>query len=134
MSLIGYFGQAGAARRFAGVWVGSAVIAAALGSWVVLKKWPAWSGPVQDKRTYVTVQPMTLDITIRQNGELQSVNNIDINCPVQGQNTIQQIVPEGTNVKKGEVIAVLDSTEHRRNLETAQSELEKAEGDVKWAR
>src|SRR6187399_2379785 len=119
MSLTGYFGQAGAARRLAWTWVGSAIIAATLGSWVVLRKWPTWSGPTQDKRTYVNVQPITLDITIRQNGELQSINNIDINCPVQGQNTIQQIVPEGTNVKKGEVIAILDSTEHRRNLETA---------------
>jgi HlyD family secretion protein len=134
MSLVQYSQQAGGTRRRPWVWVVCAVISASVGGWTIFQRWPAWGKPSGDTRTYVKIVPATLDITIRQNGELQSIDNIDINCPVMGQNTIQQIVPEGTFVKKGDVIAVLDSTEHARNLESAQNELEKAQGDVKWAR
>jgi multidrug efflux pump subunit AcrA (membrane-fusion protein) len=85
-------------------------------------------------QTWYTVHPISLDVAIRQQGELQAVNNIDILCPVQGQNTLQQIVPEGTFVKAGDVIAILDSSEHRRNLEAAELELEKATSDVAWSK
>lgn len=140
MSLIDYSNQAsteaipGAKRSSTWIWISATLLAVALAGVFVLKKWPVWSASSVEKYTYVAVKPATFNITIKQNGELQSVDNIDINCPVAGQNTIQQIVPEGSSVKKGDVIAELDSTEHRRNLESAQLELEKSEGDVKWAR
>ena len=47
---------------------------------------------------------MDMDIKINKDGELDAVNNIDIMCEVEGQNTITNIVPEGTYVKKGDIL------------------------------
>src|SRR5262245_41026297 len=52
-------------------------------------------------KSFYTIAPMDLDIVIRKDGELQSVKNVDIVCPVEGSNTIKTIIPEGSSVKKG---------------------------------
>lgn len=135
MGLIDYYASVrNGHRRARWPWVAAALVAALAGSWMLLGKLPGLASAPTTRQMYFTVARSSLDIVIRQDGELQSLNNIDINCPVEGQNTIQQIVPEGTFVKQGDVIAVLDSTEHARRLETAEIELEKADADVKWAK
>ena len=44
--------------------------------------------------TYFTVVPMDLAISIKKDGDLQAVNNIDIICDVEGTSRIQTIVKE----------------------------------------
>src|SRR4249919_2249211 len=51
---------------------------------------------------FYTVVPMDFDVKINKDGELAALNNIDIICEVEGQTAIQTIVPEGSNVKKGD--------------------------------
>ncbi len=83
---------------------------------------------------YFAVHPMDLDITITKDGELQAVKNVEIVSPVEGQNVILDIAPEGTFVHKGDVVVKLDSSEIERKIETAQLDLQKAEADLTAAR
>ncbi len=66
-------------------------------------------------------------------GELQAVDNIDIVCQVEGSTTITQIVLEGTFVKKGDTLVVLDSSAIRQKLEDSLIEWQRAKADVTTA-
>jgi HlyD family secretion protein len=83
---------------------------------------------------FYTLEPMDLNIVIRKDGELQAVNNLDVVCPVEGQNTITTIVEEGTAVKKGQVICELDSSELRRKIQQAILDVKRSEAESTAAR
>ena len=51
-------------------------------------------GPALASQVYQVV-PMDLEIKISKDGEIQAINNIDINCQVEGTSTITTIVKEG---------------------------------------
>lgn len=76
------------------------------------------------------VTPIDLEIKVAKDGEIQAINNIDVNCQVEGVSTITTIVKEGTSVKKGDVLLTLDSTNIRQRMEDTSLELQKAEADV----
>ena len=76
------------------------------------------------------VTPMDLEIKVTKDGEIQAINNIDVNCQVEGVSTITTIVKEGASVKKGDVLLTLDSTQIRQRLEDTSLDLQKAEADV----
>lgn len=84
--------------------------------------------------TFHTVAPITLEILIQKDGELQAVKNTDIVRQVEGQSTIRTIVPEGSIVKQGDPLFELDSSDLRRRIQTAQLEMQKAESDLTAAR
>lgn len=83
---------------------------------------------------FYPVAPMDLEVKLVKDGELQAINNIEIVSEVEGQTTIQQIVKEGANVKKGDVLVVLDSSQIRQKIEDTTIDLQKAEADVTNAR
>jgi multidrug efflux pump subunit AcrA (membrane-fusion protein) len=89
---------------------------------------------VQSAGTYMTVQPMAMDVKISKDGELAAVNNIDINCMVEGQSTIQTIVKEGSFAKKGDILVTLDSSQIKQRIEDTTLDVEKAEADVTSSR
>jgi multidrug resistance efflux pump len=97
-------------------------IVAGLVAWKLFKPVAAVPGDA-----FFTVAPMDLDIVIRKDGELQSVKNLDVTCPVEGLNTIRTIVPEGSFAKKGDVIAELDASEMKKRLQTALLDVQKAD-------
>ena len=107
---------------------------------VVALAWTAWtfiasgSGSGTAPGQFYFVVPMDLDITISKDGDLQAVNNVDINSPVEGQNTIVDIAKEGDFVHKGDVICKLDSSEIERKIENATLDLQKAQSDLTSAR
>ncbi len=76
------------------------------------------------------VTPIDLEIKVTKDGEIQAINNIDVNCQVEGVSTITTIVKEGTSVKKGDVLLTLDSTQIRQRMEDTSLDLQKAEADV----
>ena len=45
---------------------------------------------------FYAVLPTDMEVKVRQKGELQAVNNIDIVCQVEGQTVITTIVKEGS--------------------------------------
>jgi len=79
---------------------------------------------------FYSVVPMDLDVKITKDGELAATNNIDINCDVEGQTTITTIVPEGSSVKKGDVLCTLDSSTISQKIEDTTLDLQKAENDL----
>lgn len=83
-----------------------------------------------DTGTYYTAVPMTLDVKVAKDGELQSINNIDVTCQVEGQTAITYVVKEGSSVKKGDVILILDSSQIKQKLEDAMLDLQRAEADL----
>lgn len=57
-----------------------------------------------------TVKPTTLSLVVNERGALESSNNIDAFCKVEGQTTIIMIKAEGSKVKKDEVVCELDKS------------------------
>lgn len=62
------------------------------------------------------VQPANLPVTVNERGNLESSENDDVYCKVEGQTTIIKILSEGTPVKKGDLVCELDSAALRDNL------------------
>jgi HlyD family secretion protein len=52
--------------------------------------------------------PLRVEVT--EPGSIEAAHNADVYCQVEGTTTILNIVPEGTRVKKGDVVCQLDST------------------------
>ncbi len=97
-------------------------------------------GPTGAMLTHV-VQPGDLLITVTEDGNLESANNVDIKCEVAGGSTILWIVKDGQLVEKGEVLARLDSSQledqinqQKINYEKARANLVQAEKDYNVAR
>jgi HlyD family secretion protein len=90
---------------------------------------PGSAGAAQNALTY-TVVPMDMEIKISREGELQAVNNIEVQCMVEGQTTVQTLVAEGSLVKKGDVLAVLDSTEIKKQIDETQMNLDTVKARV----
>lgn len=81
-----------------------------------------------------TVSRITMPINIVGEGSIESVQNKDLVCPCEGQNTIRTILPEGTNVKAGDVICELDTSTINKELQRVLLETKKCESDVTWAK
>ena len=84
--------------------------------------------------SYYTINPISMEVTVTKDGELQAISNTEIVCPVEGQSVIQSIVKEGTTVKKGDVIAVIETTDLTQKMETALLDLQKSEADLTAAK
>jgi len=55
------------------------------------------------------VRRANLPVTVVERGTLESSHNEDVVCEVEGQTNIITILPEGTNVTKGQLVCELDS-------------------------
>ncbi len=80
------------------------------------------------------VAPMDLIVRVQKDGELQAVKNIEIRCKVEGKSMIQTLVPEGSEVKKGDVLMTLDSSSIRQKIDDSLLEVQKAQTDATAAR
>jgi multidrug efflux pump subunit AcrA (membrane-fusion protein) len=104
--------------------------------WVVLGRDPG-------KSTNIFVSPKTgpFLVNITTNGELKAKNSTLISAPSAGMRNIRvyqvkiaNLVPEGTRVKKGEVIAVLDRSQLTDALKEATTNLEQQKTDLSQAK
>jgi HlyD family secretion protein len=77
---------------------------------------------------------ITMPINISGNGTIESVQNKDLVCPCEGQNTIRTILAEGTTVKAGDVICELDTSTINKELQQVLLLTKKCESDVTWAK
>lgn len=80
------------------------------------------------------VRPGTLRVNVAQRGTLEASQNHDVYGEVEGQTTIISIVPEGTRVKKGDLVCELDSTALKAQLTTQRIATLGAEAALKDAR
>ncbi|HSI32563.1 MAG TPA: HlyD family efflux transporter periplasmic adaptor subunit [Tepidisphaeraceae bacterium] len=76
--------------------------------------------------TYQIVTPAELQVRLVRDGEIQAVNNIEVVNHVEGINTIVELVKEGTFVKKGDKLVVLDSVNIQEKYDTSVLELQNA--------
>jgi len=95
------------------------------------------SNNVVEGATY-TLRRGNLPITIIESGNLEAARAENIISEVEGQSRILEIVPEGTFVKKGDVLVKLDSTDIEEKLtqqeisfQSAQSQYAQAEANYK---
>jgi HlyD family secretion protein len=99
-------------------WVlgGAAGVAGALAVWLLSGK---SAGSAPPEAVFVTARG-PLRISIVETGTVRSEKPIKLTSQLEGQNTILELVAEGTNVKEGDVIAKLDAS---RLLENEQQQL-----------
>jgi HlyD family secretion protein len=79
------------------------------------------------------VKRANLPITISDKGSLESSDNKDAFCEVEGQAQIIKIMPEGTRVKAGELVVELDSSSLRDQLSTQKINTQQAESSHRQA-
>ncbi len=102
---------------------------------------PAVSKPIKgffgpgssDIITFV-VRRGPLPITVVERGSLESSSNMDVYCMVEGQTTIINIKPEGTRVKKGDVVCELDSASLKDQLVNQRITTESAKANYQNAK
>ena len=86
-----------------------------------------------DDPVTIRVTPGKLDVTFVGRGTLESARNQDAYSNVEGTTSIVQILPEGTRVKKGEIVCRLDSAALKDQLINAQIASKSAEVDYQNA-
>ena len=92
-----------ARRRWIGLGV-IAVIGVPLGIWMFSRNTAGSSTP---EATFVVTKG-DLRVSVVETGSIRSEKPVKIQSQLEGQNTILKLIPEGTMVKEGDVIAELD--------------------------
>lgn len=80
------------------------------------------------------VKPGPLRLIVKEKGSLESSNNEDVYCKVEGSTTIIKILPEGTRVKKGETVCELDSATLKDSLNNQKITTKQAEASYMQAK
>ncbi len=114
--------------------IGGVVLAIALVSWFV------WGRKTQqDKEIIVPVSKGNFMISVNGTGELKARNQTDILAPSElrqlgiYQIKLSNLVDEGTKVKAGDVVAMLDPTELQNKINEASLNVQKKESEFKQA-
>ncbi|UCG17272.1 MAG: efflux RND transporter periplasmic adaptor subunit [Phycisphaerales bacterium] len=103
---------------------GLVIIAAYLG----VRSWRTPSG--SDDPTLFTVQRRSFSVDLYQKGELRAVDSVNVKCEVEGRSTIIYLIPEGTEVKEGDLLVELASNEIAERIETEAARVNEAEADL----
>ena len=74
-----------------------------------------------------------LPISVEERGSLESSQNVDVYCNVEGGTTIIKIVAEGVKVKKGDIVCELDSAALSDQLVNQRITTKSAEANFKNA-
>lgn len=78
----------------------------------------------------VAASVRTFEITTLATGELEARNQMELRNLLERQGTITFIVPEGTLVRKGEVVVRLNSEEIEKEMQEAELQLNQAQLDL----
>lgn len=79
------------------------------------------------------VMKTKLSVVVKERGNLESAKNEDVKNEVEGSTTIIKILPEGTKVKKGDEVCVLDSATLKDNLSVQEVTTTRAFADYQNA-
>lgn len=84
------------------------------------------------------VEERGLDVTLTEQGTVQSADNTEIKCRVRGFSTVTYIIDAGTEVKEGDVLVRLDTkrvedaiSKHTTESHTARATLEESTANLK---
>lgn len=70
-----------------------------------------------DEGALFTAKRGNLRVSVEETGKVQAIKSVTVRSQVEGQTTIISIIPEGTQVKEGDVLAELDSADHRAEID-----------------
>ncbi|HET6880808.1 MAG TPA: HlyD family efflux transporter periplasmic adaptor subunit [Pirellulales bacterium] len=73
------------------------------------------------------VKQADLLMTVTEDGNVESADNVELKCKVPGPITILEIVPDGSHVKKGDLLVRLDSSSIEDSILTQEIAVAKAE-------
>jgi HlyD family secretion protein len=76
------------------------------------------------------VKRQAFEVTTVANGDLQARNQVEIRSPLEQQSTIQYIIPEGTRVKKGELLVQLNADTLQRQIDEETPRLASAKAEL----
>ena len=79
---------------------------------------------------HAQVKKTSFDITTTAAGELEAKNQIEIRSPLEGEGSIVEIIPEGTKVKKGEVLIRMKTDDLQRRVDEDTLSVESAKADM----
>ncbi|HLP83519.1 MAG TPA: HlyD family efflux transporter periplasmic adaptor subunit [Phycisphaerales bacterium] len=121
-----------ASRRFRTIAISAAVLLALAGGAGILAaaaKPPA--APTKAQTSDVTnVRKQAFDITTTANGDLQAKNQIELRSTLERDATIQSIIPEGTRVKKGDMVVKLNGDSIQTQIDEQTPRLASARAAV----
>lgn len=116
------------------------VLVIAAGTAAVILAEPDASRSLEGAATH-RVQRGTLQVTVTEQGTLESANNTEIKCRVRGDNTIISVVDSGTEVSEGDVLLRLETlgieeeiSERTKFAHLAESAAARSRADVERAR
>lgn len=87
-----------------------------------------------DARQYHQVRRGNMLVSITEGGTLRAANEVSIVSQVEGQSTIIYLIPEGTEVQRGDLLVELDASELEENLTQRQIAYQSALSDYTEAR
>ena len=90
--------------------------------------------PPADDVPAMTVKSGKLSVTVMEKGSLEASQNYDGYSMVEGQTTIVMIKPEGTQVKRGEIVCQLDSASLKDQLTNQRITVKSAEASYQNAK
>jgi len=112
------------------------LVALALAStllWLDRDHSPAAKGKTENLPTFSVRQgPLTIDIA--ESGTIKAREQEILKSEVEGRTTILSLVPEGTPVRKGDLLVELDSSQLQEQLVDQKTMVETAEADFVQAR
>jgi HlyD family secretion protein len=103
------------------VWLGGAAIALLVVAWVI---WPTSRGTAVQE--FHTVKRNDFMISIVEGGTLEAVTEVIVRSEVEGTARIIKMAPEGTYVKKGDLVVELDSAQAQDQVNQQLIAYEKA--------
>ena len=84
-------------------------------------------GDLEETEALFAVKRGDLLISVLESGKIQANKSVNLTCELEGQSTIISIIPEGTYVKEGDELVVLDSASLRDEIEQQQITAKSAE-------
>jgi multidrug resistance efflux pump len=118
-------------RRISGLWMGGVVLLLLAGAAVGANKY--WNLSFSGEHDSFVVTPVTRSsflITVTEDGNLESASNVELKCEVEGGTTILEIVADGSLVKKGDQLALLDGATIEENFNLQKNTVGKAEATM----
>lgn len=81
-----------------------------------------------------TIERKTFRVLLQEKGELKAAKSIDIKSEVSGRSTIITLVPEGSNVKKGDLLVELASQEIEEKIQSEEIQVTNAQAAFESAK
>jgi HlyD family secretion protein len=106
-------------RRFGGL-IGAVLIVALVGAGGLQISGLGRAGIETTLMNSFTIKPMDFQVSLKESGELQALNSVDVKCEVEGSSTILWIVEEGKMVAKGDLLVELASDQIDEKVQTAE--------------